>query len=954
MKPRARSQVHRVMAALGSLVLAIALVAGVPVALWRLAGWPLPETLPSLDDITTALSRNSVSDAVVIKTIALIAWAAWLLLCWSLTVETWAWARGLPSPRLRFAGPFQDLARYLVMSVSLLAATGMARTGPDPALVGFSVPIEEVAPAPPVTPVPARQTSSSPIVSEPVVAPTYTVQRRDNLWNIAECHLGDPLRWREIWSMNRGRDFGGVTFTRPDLIYPGWVLLLPASGPEGAAPVTGPSPAPSTTAVPAPPTPTTAPPTPTPAPAPAPPTTSPSTTAHSTTTTTLESTATTIESSTAVPSGAVAEKAEETDGLADRSQDAADGGEQDDVWKPILAGGVALATALVLLLTRLRRSQSRRRAPGSTPHPPAQQTSSMETVLRRSADPTAMDRLFNALRAFASGFRGHAMPEISAVRLASDEVEVLLSSTADTVPAGFTDSGERRAFATEAGLSDATLQGLAVDTAACWLALVAAGSVGGDPVLIDLETTGAVTVDGPGAQDTVRRMITELAATPVSDLVEILVVGDEFDLATSDRITSVATVEDAITRLDLAVRNTRTALDRLGDADTPTARLLHSADHGWGVTVFASLNPLSDDQRAKLADVVDPGTGVAAVLVGVPEPGTCSLNAHDTVRLEPHGFDLEPLPLSADELAAIDSLLADAAVGDAEEKLLPAEEAEVASVYLPAGPAAGPPTGASGAEFDVQVLVLGPVEIVGAGAINRRRAVEVVVFLALHRGGVTNDQIRAAVWPETIPAQDTFNTTVSRARGALGTDRDDEYNLPHAVTNDGRYLLGPYVGTDLAQFTELVRRARITEDVDEERSLLREAVGLLRGQPFEGMRGYEWAYTEGIIAETEAMIADAAHRLAQLALEDNDAELATWAALSGLKAVPGSEPLYRDRMEAAHLNGDPAAVDRIIEELCRYVETLDPLDDLHPETIDLWRRIGRPPGSTNGQSDQPS
>lgn len=64
--------------------------------------------------------------------------------------------------------------------------------------------------------------------------------------------------------------------------------------------------------------------------------------------------------------------------------------------------------------------------------------------------------------------------------------------------------------------------------------------------------------------------------------------------------------------------------------------------------------------------------------------------------------------------------------------------------------------------------------------------------------------------------------------------------------------------------------------------------------------------------------------------------------------MPGSEPLYRDRMEAAHLNGDPAAVDRIVDELCRYVETLEPIDDLHPDTIELWRRLGRPRGDQPG------
>ena len=170
------------------------------------------------------------------------------------------------------------------------------------------------------------------------------------------------------------------------------------------------------------------------------------------------------------------------------------------------------------------------------------------------------------------------------------------------------------------------------------------------------------------------------------------------------------------------------------------------------------------------------------------------------------------------------------------------------------------------------------------------------------------------------------------------------------MTSDVGYTVGPHVTTDLARFTDLVSRSRSAVDADEECGLLRQALDLLRGQPFEGVRGYDWAFTEGTVVEAEATIADAAHRLAQLALERGDADLATWAAMQGLKSVPGTEPLYRDRMEAAHLVGDPAAVDRIVEELCRYVETLDPLDDLHPDTVDLWHRIGRPSNSRSRDS----
>ena len=214
---------------------------------------------------------------------------------------------------------------------------------------------------------------------------------------------------------------------------------------------------------------------------------------------------------------------------------------------------------------------------------------------------------------------------------------------------------------------------------------------------------------------------------------------------------------------------------------------------------------------------------------------------------------------------------------------------------------------------------------------------------------MTASQLKTAIWPESLPTQDTFNVNTYRARSSLGLDRDGNHHLPHAVMNDMAYSVGKYVTTDLARFTNLVARSRSVTDRTDEASLLHQAIDLLRGQPFEGVNGYEWAYTSGTVAELEATISDAAHRLAQIALETGDHQRATWSALQGLKAVPGSEPLYRDRMEAAHMAGDPAAVDRIVEELCRYVETLDPLDDLHPETIELWRRIGRPPSSADGR-----
>ena len=58
-------------------------------------------------------------------------------------------------------------------------------------------------------------------------AATYTVERGDTLWDIADEQLGDPTAWPEIWERNAGDDMGGGrTFDDPNLILPGWELDL--------------------------------------------------------------------------------------------------------------------------------------------------------------------------------------------------------------------------------------------------------------------------------------------------------------------------------------------------------------------------------------------------------------------------------------------------------------------------------------------------------------------------------------------------------------------------------------------------------------------------------------------------------------------------------------------------------------------------------------------------------
>jgi nucleoid-associated protein YgaU len=59
-------------------------------------------------------------------------------------------------------------------------------------------------------------------------AGTYTVQKGDSLWKIAERHYGDGSQWRRIYEANRDQ------IKDPDLIHPGQIFAIPAAEKKGA------------------------------------------------------------------------------------------------------------------------------------------------------------------------------------------------------------------------------------------------------------------------------------------------------------------------------------------------------------------------------------------------------------------------------------------------------------------------------------------------------------------------------------------------------------------------------------------------------------------------------------------------------------------------------------------------------------------------------------------------
>ena len=80
----------------------------------------------------------------------------------------------------------------------------------------------KIPPLPTSDKVPSESIESVALAGEDDQARTVVVQEGDSLWGLAEVHLGDPLRWQDIATLN------AHLLSDPDLIHTGWVLQLPS------------------------------------------------------------------------------------------------------------------------------------------------------------------------------------------------------------------------------------------------------------------------------------------------------------------------------------------------------------------------------------------------------------------------------------------------------------------------------------------------------------------------------------------------------------------------------------------------------------------------------------------------------------------------------------------------------------------------------------------------------
>ncbi|NES38255.1 peptidoglycan-binding protein, partial [Micromonospora sp. PPF5-17] len=97
-----RSAVRRtgqVLTGLGALVVLCAVLVGGPVALLAFAGNPLPDHLPTLAEVGTALTSRD-DGQLFLRALAVLGWFGWATFALSVLVELLAAALRRPAPRL--------------------------------------------------------------------------------------------------------------------------------------------------------------------------------------------------------------------------------------------------------------------------------------------------------------------------------------------------------------------------------------------------------------------------------------------------------------------------------------------------------------------------------------------------------------------------------------------------------------------------------------------------------------------------------------------------------------------------------------------------------------------------------------------------------------------------------------------------------------------------------------
>ncbi|MGE7434002.1 LysM peptidoglycan-binding domain-containing protein [Kitasatospora sp. NPDC001175] len=840
-------RLRAVVRAFAAAFLLAALLVGMPYALTACAA-PLDLThVPSWDELDAELS-GAPSVFTLMRLLVLLGWALWLTILAQTTYEiVWCVAR-LPSAF--HAGPAgqqllsarSTITGALVVSIALgvLSLNRPSTALAAGSLSGRPLPVATASAAAGPSPQGAGTDRTD---QSPGSADDTMVQAGDTLWGLADRHLGNPLRWNEIYDLNASllQDDGG-RLTDPNRIYPGWTLHLPTNAQQ--ATVRQPAPAVTinqaqrgNSALPA---------TPNIPPSPAPhPSSSP-----------------------------------EAQTLGQQPADERETATAPGIHLPGAAGFLALSVVIGLGAAASARMLRRRRTyrPGAPTQPDESEPlrpedSSLAAALRRTS------RL-------ASGPGTEANADVPIATRDGAQLgllELLTSQDQNTLALDGPGAEDAlRSLLVAAATSPEAAELILPDLLAARLApaLMHRRPWPGCVHTSDTEEAFNILEERLLARARAQRGGGSHPGQPAGQQIVVLALGDVEQhqlprmsaLLKSGRARRLAAVLLTSTPAPWAVTamveadGTATLNPPVGSAASTTARFFHlstaAADtllsllpDGAGQVFSTSVGALVDEHG--------PGEGaeeseVGLWRVGIPEEPPEEIPANPAAEEVVESAISRPTPLPADTVVV------------APPRISHVQDSADCATVRKEGKASD-----DSAKRPVHISLLGPLTVTVRGEVVTRGLIgfagELLAYLAVHPAGMTKDAILEAIWPERPPQAGTqaFNTAKTSIRTALRNALGATSSVNAILTTgDLTRLNTELITTDLAEFFAASRTGAAAPDAASRLLAHRRVADLYTGELCAGA-AYEWA--EATREEARRRALDAFGAMAAAAAPDDPA-----------------------------------------------------------------------------------